>query len=145
MDGHVSTFVVHNRDICSLTRLGTKVTVAQMKAHYLEVMRSIEHRAEEYLPAEPSGIRFYLVKETVVDSTPLGDDQTWDSLKICAFPEDEEQCPKENVWPEEILLATFALPDGSWEPAVFPAVSMEGVLFDPLAQQLTGPASEQAK
>lgn len=124
LDGLLSVFVVHGKDICSLVELCPRTTVGEMKTYYLNLMRSTPNRAEEYLPADASAVRFYCVQQGVAVGGPLADDKPLDSLDIPFFPE-EADAHDAPLWPAEMLLATFALPDGSWEPAVFPAMPVE--------------------
>lgn len=115
LDGLLWAFVVHGNDVSLLPQITTKITIAQLKTYYLQVLAVTENRECTTVPDSPEKVQLYVCRGGVVDAEPASNDKTWMDLAIPWLT-----CDPAPLWPEEILVASFQQPDGTWEPVATP-------------------------
>lgn len=115
LDGLLWAFVVHGNDVSMLPQITTKITVAELKTYYLQVLAVTENRECTVVPDSTEKVQLYVCRGGVVDAEPASNDKTWMDLAIPWLP-----CEPAPLWPDEILVASFQQPDGTWEPVSAP-------------------------
>jgi hypothetical protein len=67
------------------------------------------------VPESIEKVQFHICRRGVVDADPASDEKNWMELSI---PWLDVQTA--DIWPDEFIVATFQLADGSWEKAQVP-------------------------